>query len=221
MLKEAMNRMRTWNVRTIINRFYIEKKNGKMRPIGAPDLGSKIFCRFLSDMCTCLLEEPRSGLPVTNHAYRPRKGRHTAVMEMLENYITCIITKQRAPKIMEFDFQSYFNNVTWKSVELALDRLSMSRISALVQMYLKNIRTRFRDVYCPEQEMIELGGGPKYDKKTRTYKPVYLRKGMPQGSPVSPILATLACDMTNPPLGLTMYADDGIYIGEDLSAFKE
>lgn len=122
---------------------------------------------------------------------------------------------------MEFDFQSYFNNVTWKSVELALDRLSMSRLSALVQMYLKNIRTRFRDVYCVEQEMLELGGGPKLDKKTNTYKPVYLRKGMPQGSPVSPILATLACDMTNPPKGLTMYADDGIFVGEDLSVFEE
>jgi hypothetical protein len=88
-------------------------------------------------------------------------------------------------------------------------------------MYLKNIRTRFRDVYCVEQEMLELGGGPKLDKKTNTYKPVYLRKGMPQGSPVSPILATLACDMTNPPKGLTMYADDGIFVGEDLSVFEE
>jgi hypothetical protein len=97
----------------------------------------------------------------------------------------------------------------------------MSRISSLIQMYLKNVRTRFRDAYQPESELLELGGGPKVDRKTNMYKPVYLRKGMPQGSPVSPILATLACDMTNPPRGLTMYADDGIYIGESLDAFKE
>jgi hypothetical protein len=88
-------------------------------------------------------------------------------------------------------------------------------------MYLKNVRTRFLDPYQPESELLELGGGPQVDKKTGMYKPVYLRKGMPQGSPVSPILATLACDMTNPPRGLTMYADDGIYIGESLDTFKE
>jgi hypothetical protein len=83
-----------------------------MRPIGAPDIASKVLCRFLSDMCTCLLEEPRSGLPLTNHAYRPFKGRHTAVMEMLENYITVMIQHKKIPVIMEFDFKSYFNNVT-------------------------------------------------------------------------------------------------------------
>lgn len=83
-LMQCVNKLRTWNIRTYMNRYYILKKNGKYRPIGAPDLPSKVLARFLSDMCTKMLEGPRSGLGVSNHAYRPGKGRHTAVIEIIE-----------------------------------------------------------------------------------------------------------------------------------------
>jgi hypothetical protein len=48
----------------------------------------------------------------------------------------------------------------------------------------------------------------------------FMRKGLPQGSPVSPVLATISCELSNPPQGLTMYADDGVFVGSDLEPFK-
>jgi hypothetical protein len=44
---------------------------------------------------------------------------------------------------------------------------------------------------------------------------VLLRKGLPQGLSLSPILATLPLEMTTPPRGLIMYADDGLIINGD------
>jgi len=41
-----------------------------------------------------------------------------------------------------------------------------------------------------------------------------IRRGMPQGLSVSPLLATLALEKTNIPDDVTMYADDGLYIGD-------
>jgi len=38
------------------------------------------------------------------------------------------------------------------------------------------------------------------------------RTGLPQGLSISPILATLVLELVQPPKGLVMYADDGIFI---------
>jgi len=45
-------------------------------------------------------------------------------------------------------------------------------------------------------------------------KIIIYRKGLPQGLSMSPILATLSLDLTSPPEGLTMYADDGLIIND-------
>lgn len=208
----GMNKMRTWNLRTYITRYYILKKNGKFRPIGAPDIPSKMLCRFLSDLCTYMLEGPRSGLEVSNHAYRPERGRHTAVIEILENYVTNLIKYKKFPIIKEIDFKGYFNNVNWRSILVSIDRLTNSDLSSLVLMYLKNTKVQFKELK-EEAELVKVGEHRK--------KPIVVRKGLPQGSPVSPVLATIACDMSAPPKGLTMYADDGVFIGNDLAEFDD
>lgn len=46
--------------------------------------------------------------------------------------------------------------------------------------------------------------------------PKIYREGTPQGSPLSPILSTIALENWPYPDGLCIYADDGVYIGEDL-----
>lgn len=40
------------------------------------------------------------------------------------------------------------------------------------------------------------------------------RTGLPQGLSMSPILATLAIELLEPPKGLVMYADDGLIISD-------
>jgi hypothetical protein len=49
-------------------------------------------------------------------------------------------------------------------------------------------------------------------------KPVIMRNGVPQGLPISPLLATLALEVTKTPPGLVMYADDGLIFGENREA---
>lgn len=77
---------------------------------------------------------------------------------------------------------------------------------------LKNIRYQFKKLEEDhDQELIKM-----YDlKRNKKIVPKIYRDGMPQGSPLSPILATLALENWEYPKGLTIYADDGIFIGGD------
>lgn len=47
-----------------------------------------------------------------------------------------------------------------------------------------------------------------------------IRRGLPQGLSLSPLLSTLAIEQFTPPKGLFMYADDGVFIG-DKEGLKE
>lgn len=40
-----------------------------------------------------------------------------------------------------------------------------------------------------------------------------IRTGLPQGLSMSPIIATLVLELSKPPKGLTLFADDGLVIG--------
>jgi len=70
----------------------------------------------------------------------------------------------------------------------------------------------------PEEEEIKFIGLSNY---RGVVKPRLLRKGVPQGLSLSPILATLVLELFKPPEGLNMYADDGIFITPyETSAYK-
>jgi hypothetical protein len=91
-------------LRSLINRFYIEKSNGKLRPIGAPNVQTKVLHRFIADMLIHVLEPTR--VKNGNHAFRKKKGIHTAIIEIIRNYEKC-----NKPQIYEFDLKSFFNTV--------------------------------------------------------------------------------------------------------------
>lgn len=55
----------------LINRYYIEKKNGKFRPIGAPNYESRMISKALTDLVYSMTENDRSE---EQHAYVRRKG---------------------------------------------------------------------------------------------------------------------------------------------------
>ena len=211
------NHMRSWNLRTYIDRYYIQKKNGSWRPIGAPRLESKVFSRFLSDMVTQLLEFERSKVEISNHAYRPGRGAHTAVRELLSNIERAKSEEASEGKaffIYEFDLKSFFNNVNWETIMLCLDRYIGYRAGNLVMKYLSEVRYFFREEYREEEELVKFG-------TAKNGKDIFVRKGIPQGLPVSPVLATVTTEMSYPPSGLTMYADDGIYVGRDEHKLRE
>jgi hypothetical protein len=53
--------------------------------------------------------------------------------------------------------------------------------------------------------------------------PHIVRRGLPQGLSLSPLLSTLVLEIFKAPKGLFMYADDGLYIGtmEMIKKFKK
>jgi retron-type reverse transcriptase len=95
----------------LIKRYYIEKKNGKLRPIGAPNLESKIMHRFLADMISNILEPSRvgqdsEGMVRGNHAYRKGLGAHTAIRDVVR-----LLKENIDAAVYEFDLKSFFNKV--------------------------------------------------------------------------------------------------------------
>jgi len=51
--------------------------------------------------------------------------------------------------------------------------------------------------------------------------PYVIREGLPQGLSISPVLATLTMEMFKNPEELTLYADDGVYIGNNIDKFNK
>jgi len=105
-----------------------------------------------------------------------------------------------------------------------------------VLTYLSHVRYNFREEYKEEDELTPVGKYIKKDDhesvvdlesgfrllaKQKRNLPIYVRKGVPQGLPLSPVLATLTCEIPGAPKGTIMYADDGIYIGYRPNKFMD
>lgn len=113
-LLQVINHMRTWNLRSLIKRYYIVKKSGKLRPIGAPNIETKVMHRFIADMIANVISPTRiDELEYHkdirgNHAYRKRLGAHTAIRDIVR------AIKRGNPNTLrayEFDLKSFFNMV--------------------------------------------------------------------------------------------------------------
>jgi hypothetical protein len=66
-LKKFMNKCRSWNMTLELKRFYIEKSNGKLRPIGSPTYESRMISKGLNDLIYFVFENSLSSY---QHAYR-------------------------------------------------------------------------------------------------------------------------------------------------------
>lgn len=118
--------------------------------------------------------------------------------------------------IYEFDFKSFFNTVSPSVVYRALAQKS-EILGDLIFSVLKNIKYVYEELKN-EAELKNQGevrlkvttnGEESYPVKT-----LIVRKGLPQGLSISPLLATMTLELTNTPKNLVMYADDGIIFGE-------
>jgi hypothetical protein len=58
-------------MKLLINRFYILKKNGKMRPIGAPNYESRMISKALTDLTYAVTEKDRV---TEQHGYMKKRG---------------------------------------------------------------------------------------------------------------------------------------------------
>jgi len=208
-LKSFMNQIRKQDLTLELKRYYLDKglekcgiPNGRMRPIGSPTLPSRMISKALNDLIYFVFEDK---LASYQHAYRKERGTHTALLE-----IWLRITNLKQRNIYEFDFKSYFNSVKVDWVIAYLRRRSTG-LADLINTVIFQIKYTFdRDIrLLPEEAEFRLIS-PKY----WTQKPKMVRKGLPQGLSISPILATMVLDSLPPMEGLVMYADDGVILSD-------
>jgi len=189
-LFKTMNKIRQWDMTLLIRRFYILKKNGKLRPIGCPDWSSRIISKALTDLVYAVSENNRS---LEQHGYMKNRGAWSAALQIIEKL-------KKGFDGYEFDLKSFFNTVEPFIIFKKLEEVD-KRLTYLISSILRRIVYRIPSL--EDEAEIKCKG---------THKGLDLREryGVPQGLSLSPLLSTWALEYYDRPKNLVMYADDGI-----------
>ena len=169
-LGELAQALREENYRPeAVRRVFIEKRDGsgKLRPLGIPTLRDRV-CQTAA----ALVLEPifEADLPSEQYAYRAGRNALEAVQEVHR----LLNTGHRA--VVDADLSGYFDSIPHSELMTSVARRVVDRrVLHLIKMWLE----------APVEETDERG------RKKRTTRNRDEKRGTPQGSPMSPLLANL------------------------------